>query len=256
MKRYLLILVCSVTFIQCTQVGRVDENIGGIRPKPISPPKVTEPPGAVPLDAQAAFQNGLKKLDSGDFYFAIWEFTQAIKHGPSVDHFWFSRGAARANIADFEGALIDFSTAIKLDSTNARYWADRGKLHSMLGEDSTAIADITRAIELDPCRPNYFLRRAAIKKGIGDDDGACKDAYIAVKLNGNYYPNPASEGIDVEACLNYDCVKEISRRRRSKFIPYNPILSQHPNRPRGPGGPGRRAKGAKYGEIDSISPKE
>ncbi len=233
MKKQLLILILSLIFIQCSQVGGSDDNTGGPRPKP----------GAMPLEAQAAFQNGLMQLDSGDYRFAIWEFTQAIKHGPSGDHYWFSRGATRANVGDFEGALRDFSRAIQLDSTNAKYWADRGKLYSMLREDSNAISDLTKAIELAPSQVNYFLRRAVVKQDLGDDDGACRDAYIAVKLNYNREPLPEASPrhMDVEDYLNYDCEEEIYHCQQSwsGFTPYNPQQINHVAGPRGPGGPMR-----------------
>jgi tetratricopeptide (TPR) repeat protein len=95
-------------------------------------------------------QQGIQKLETGDFRGAIDDFNQALEINPNLAPVYSYRGFARFLLGNPEDALADLTQAIKLDPNNAQAYENRGRIHLEMGNLQQAINDFTQAIEIDP----------------------------------------------------------------------------------------------------------
>ena len=103
-------------------------------------------------EAQGYFDQASKKLETGNYYGAIADFTKVIEINSSSNAY-LNRGNAKYNLKDYYGAIADF----------------------------------TKSLELDPSYVNAYVFRAVSKLSLGDKNGACMDAITARDLG---YQNP------------------------------------------------------------------
>jgi tetratricopeptide (TPR) repeat protein len=143
-----------------------------------------EPASAKPASAEPAseaYQQGVSRLDEGDFDAAIKAFTEAIRLEPQLTDAYKRRGFAYGRKGEQEKAIADFSEAIRLAPDDAEAYRNRGVSHGMKGDHDKAIADFTVAIRLEPNAPTYCNRSTAYFNK-NDLDKAIADCTEALRL--------------------------------------------------------------------------
>jgi Tfp pilus assembly protein PilF len=163
---------------------------------------------SAPARADAAFQEGMRRMGAGDYKAAVEGFTKAVNIWPRMATGYFERGVARTSMHQADAAIEDFKRAISKDpsmalahtalgeiyrergdltramnefalslqlntSTEALY--ERGQVHESLGQHQQAIEDYDAAIHEQPDAPFVYRARAMSLEALGDHDGAAKD---------------------------------------------------------------------------------
>src|SRR6266850_1021316 len=75
-------------------------------------------------DAKTHFNDGLAKIESGDYRGAIADFDQGIQLDPNDAEAYTNRAFAKAMLEDYAGAMADYNRGIALDSNDADAYAN------------------------------------------------------------------------------------------------------------------------------------
>ncbi len=185
--------------------------------------------------AQAAFDEGVKLLESKQFVEAEKMFNKAIEQTDIVEvkkRAYIYKGFALSGRQKHDEAILSFTEAIMLDSSDAASYIDRALAYIYSGNHEKAIADYKQATVIDPKGEQgqaayYYLARISITKweneeAIGyldklltlsptdaeayflrayakgatfDMEGSITDYDMAIKYNPNYMEAYANRGI-------------------------------------------------------------
>ena len=121
---------------------------------PQAPPSINNPTNATDYYAR-----GLSRLDSGDQWGAIQEFTQAIRLNPNFVEAYNSRGNARYYLEDKQGATEDYTQAIRLNPNFVEAYNNRANARSDIGDNQGAAEDYNQAIRLTAKDTNGYNKR-------------------------------------------------------------------------------------------------
>jgi serine/threonine protein kinase len=137
--------------------------------------------------AQALFNDGIKKSSEKDYKGAMADFTESIRLNPNNGQAYFLRGSVTSILQDRQGAINDYSKAISIDPENAQAYFFRGSEKSNLGDKKGAMDDYNESIRLEPQFLAYHLR-GMLKADAGDLQGAINDYSESIRLK----PEPMS----------------------------------------------------------------
>jgi len=153
-------------------------------PATFSTPKPQSTPSPQ-LTAQAFYNRGNSKDNSGHYREAIADYNQAIKLKPDFAYAYHNRGFVKSKLKDHKGAIADYNQAIKLKPDYANAYSNRGASKNKLKDYKGAIADYNKVIELKPDAYAYY-NRGNSKKALKDYRGAITDFRQAAKLFQQY----------------------------------------------------------------------
>lgn len=140
---------------------------------------------AMPSSAEEFFIRGLEKQSSGDYYFAIADFSKAINLRQDPRYF-LARAIAYRKVDDGR-ALSDLNVVLKLQPQNHQAMVLRGFTYMGMGLFNLARGDFNQAIYLKP-EPEYFYSRALLNRHEGRIEQSMADFNMAAqgfKLRGD-----------------------------------------------------------------------
>ncbi len=120
---------------------------------------------------------------------SITLFDDVIKKSQKIPIAYNNRALAKLNNGDNWGALYDFSMALKLDTSYTEAYLNRGLIHYNLGKLDEAMADYNKSLTFNPKLGAAFFNRALIKMKRKDKIGALEDLKIANSLDINEAEN-------------------------------------------------------------------
>lgn len=142
----------------------------------------TTPPPSPQVNTEQALQQGLDKIDAGDFQAAIDLLTKVVEANPNEVEAFYNRGLAYVQLKDYEKAIADYSQVLKLDSNDDEAYYNRGLARVELGDDAGAIADFTEVITRKPTNAEAFYNRALAYAELKEDTKAIGDLQKASEL--------------------------------------------------------------------------
>ena len=95
---------------------------------------------------------------------------------------YFKRAFDKVENGDYYGGIADYTKAIELNPNDADAYYNRGNAKRKLEDHYGAISDYTKAIELKPDYVSAYNNRGVAKESIGDLNGACSDWRKAANL--------------------------------------------------------------------------
>jgi tetratricopeptide (TPR) repeat protein len=135
--------------------------------------------------AKVFFDRALSRNEN-DNYWAISDFTEAIRINPQYGNAFLLRGINKNDLGDYYGAIADFTEAIRVKSdyiSLERIYRLRGMTKGVLGDLNGAIADFTEAIHINPKYSDVYFERGMTKRILGDVYGAISDFTEAIRFN-------------------------------------------------------------------------
>ena len=135
-------------------------------------------------------ENGLQKVNKGDFLGAIEDFTESIIANPNQQASYFDRALAKKLSKDYKSAIEDYSKVIELNKKkkgdesewNATLYVERGFCRFLSEDDKGAIEDYTKAIEYNQESYIAYGRRGIVNDFIEKFEEAILDFTKALDL--------------------------------------------------------------------------
>lgn len=103
---------------------------------------------------------GIDHTKEGDFYAAIWFFSEAIEKSPLFHQAYYNRGICFEHLGKYSKALVDFNKAIDVHPKFSSAYARRGLLYAFNMKFDEAKQNIDKAITIDPKNGLGFVSRA------------------------------------------------------------------------------------------------
>ena len=148
--------------------------IGEVTPTP-APAEPTQPPAPTPapetdtdINAEAALDDALESLRSGDSQAAIETLNAVIAAEPENAEAYVLRGIAYNQQNRYNEAINDLTQAVDLVPWSWEFITFRGDTYSQMGEYGEALFDYTRAVELNPRYLPAFQGRAQANASLSD----------------------------------------------------------------------------------------
>jgi tetratricopeptide (TPR) repeat protein len=144
-----------------------------------------------PSDPRAHYQRGNAYYDQGELDAAIADYTRAIQRNSNYVEAYYNRGLAKYDRQDPRGAIEDFNQVIRLNPKEAGAYYQRGLAYHDLKDFRTATEDYNKAIELAPGDAKAYQARGLARSATEDKQGALDDYTKAIQLDpknaGAYY---------------------------------------------------------------------
>ena len=126
-----------------------------------------------PERAQAAFEEGMRRMGPSNFAGAVEKFTESISASETAAAH-LERGNAYQNLGKADLALADWTRAIDLDSSMAAAFTARATYYRIKGDAEKALPDLNQSIQLDPSVDGYF-QRGQVYAALGQWNKAVED---------------------------------------------------------------------------------
>ena len=108
--------------------------------------------------AQEYLEDGNKKLDAGDHYGAIIDYTNAVYIEPNYSWGYNKRAYAKTKIKLFSEAIKDYDKALKLNPSDFWIYTFRGMAKYAAGNKDGACADVSEGVKLGHEKFRYVLK--------------------------------------------------------------------------------------------------
>jgi tetratricopeptide (TPR) repeat protein len=134
------------------------------------PTRVATPtPTPSSITAQAYYEEGLIRQETGDAENALQSFNWAIELDPAFAPAYIARGSIYLAQKEFWLAMADADSAIQADPTNAAAYAFYGETLRARGRGRSALEAFDRALDLDPSlKPETFRSRWLAARAASD----------------------------------------------------------------------------------------
>ena len=96
------------------------------------------------------FVRAYEKVENGDYYGAISDYTKAIEINPNFSLAYSNRAASKERINDPKGALDDYIRALEIEPNSYISHQGVGWAKNVLGDYSGAIIAFNKSIEINP----------------------------------------------------------------------------------------------------------
>ncbi|MEL7037095.1 MAG: tetratricopeptide repeat protein [Cyanobacteria bacterium J06592_8] len=136
-----------------------------------------------PENPKAYHQRGNAYYDLEDYQQAIADYTQAIQLDPNYTNAYFNRGLARYDAQDFQGAIVDYSKVIELDPQDTDAYFKRGLAQYSLQNYQKAIEDYSEVLRIKPDDSQAYRSRGLARINTGDLQAALADYTQAIQLS-------------------------------------------------------------------------
>jgi tetratricopeptide (TPR) repeat protein len=124
-----------------------------------------------------------KKVKSGDYQGAIFDYTTAMKKTTLYLHeLYFKRGLTKTKLGDYRGGISDYTKAIQLNPKYAEAYNNRSAAKLNLKDHLGAKADANKAISINPNIAEAYYNRGAAKINLGEKESGCLDLSKAGEL--------------------------------------------------------------------------
>jgi len=152
--------------------------------------------------------SGKNKIESGDYYGAISDFSRVLELTPkdmiaNTGFIYSQIGSLKFKLKDYPGTISSYNEAIRLDPSSSSNYFFRAIAKEALNDSYGAISDYTRTIELDPSDSYNYYARGNLKSGLNDDEGAIKDYSKAIELKSDEYTYYYFRGRSFDKIKNY-----------------------------------------------------
>ena len=121
---------------------------------------------------EAGFQNGLYKMEAGNFADAIADFEAYTENETYAAGAYYNIGVCKMNSGDFAGAVEAFGSCEEKGGTYEGLYYNRGVSSLMGGNWAEAEADFTKSIETEPYADDARYNLAVCKMQQGDYENA------------------------------------------------------------------------------------
>lgn len=135
------------------------------------------------LSAGEWYNQGVDKLEAGDYEGALASFTESIKLNAQDADAFYNRAYTHHSLGNYEAAVADYSQAIKLNSQFAYAYGNRCYAHYLMKNYGAAIEDCSKAVELQPNFADFYIYRANAQDELGNYQAALADYSDAIRLN-------------------------------------------------------------------------
>jgi tetratricopeptide (TPR) repeat protein len=144
---------------------------------------------AEPTASAVEFYNqGVDKLEAGDYEGAVTDFQQALQLNPEDADTHYNLGYAHLNLGSYEQAIEAYTAAIRLNPQFAQAYSNRAYAHYFLQNYAKTITDSTRALERDPDPQTAYvtyIRRGNAYDELANHEAAIEDYSSAIALDGD-----------------------------------------------------------------------
>ena len=121
---------------------------------------------------EAGFQNGLYKLEAGNYEGAIADFEAYTGNETFAAGAYYNIGVCKMNSGDFAGAVEAFRTCEEKGGTFEGLYYNRGVCSLMTANWADAEADFSKSIETEPFTDDARYNLAICKMQQGDNENA------------------------------------------------------------------------------------
>jgi len=149
----------------------------------------------------SALDRGIAHYRSGQYFFAVDDFNEAVRESPKSVAAYVNRGITRVRLGDVNGAIEDYNRAIELAPGDPEVYFARGNALVAAGQYVTAVDDYTRAVELSPRFARAWFNRGTARSMSGQADAAMKDWLHAIEVEADPWARSAmrrSAGLEVQ----------------------------------------------------------
>lgn len=134
--------------------------------------------------AEAHYNRGTERLQTGDLVKAVIELSRSIELDPKQADAYNNRGAAYVGQKNYDAAIADFTRSLELNPTEAAY-RNRAGIYFNSKKLPEAIADYSEAIKLKPSAESYMNRGLAYVQ-IDKEDLGLADYDRAIQSDPKY----------------------------------------------------------------------
>lgn len=136
---------------------------------------------ALPEDpSKAAFDDGVRAYQSGQFAEAVQAFTEAIESDPQLASAYSNRCLAELQQEIVEQAIADCTHSLDLNPANPDAYLNRGLAHYRLMQPRAALVDFTQVLELTPENYRAYYNRGLARFDLEDYEGAISDYSLSI----------------------------------------------------------------------------
>ena len=134
-------------------------------------------------------KKGNESFYKGNYFEAIFNYTEHLKKDPNSSKAYFSRGLSKRKIGDYYGGIIDYLKASKISPKEAYIFEDLGNIYNYdLKNYKKAIEYYSTAIRLKPDFVKAYANRAFAYENINNFQKSILDYKKAIEIN-NSDPN-------------------------------------------------------------------
>ncbi|PYM24846.1 MAG: hypothetical protein DMD78_07905 [Candidatus Rokuibacteriota bacterium] len=148
-----------------------------------------------------ALDRGIAHYRSGQYFFAVDDFNEAVRESPKSVAAYVNRGITRVRLGDLNGAIEDYNRAVQLAPGDPEVYFARGNALVAAGQYLTAVDEYTRAVELSPRFARAWFNRGTARSMSGQADAAMKDWLQAIEVETDPWARSAmrrSAGLEVQ----------------------------------------------------------
>lgn len=139
-----------------------------------------------------------------------------------VDNY-FEQGLARMDAGDYEGAIALFDNAIKLSLGDiAEVYVCRGEAFGYLGRWQDAEQSINEALRHQPYLATAYNERGNVRRFQGQIEDAIADYTMAIHIDATYYEAYYNRALAYEECKQFDDAED----DLTHTLAFNPMVSQ------------------------------
>src|SRR5438093_1467698 len=113
-----------------------------------------------------ALDRGIAHYRSGQYFFAVDDFNEAVRESPKSVAAYVNRGITRVRLGDLNGAIEDYNRAVQLAPGDPEVYFARGNALVAAGQYLTAVDEYTRAVELSPRFARAWFNRGTARSPI------------------------------------------------------------------------------------------
>lgn len=132
------------------------------------------------LTAVDYFERGSEQFALGEYFDAIYDFSEAIRLNPAFEEAYSAKGYTFFQLGQFTQAVDYCTKAIEINPDFAEAYSNRGIAYGGLKDYNSAISDFSEAIRIDPGFALAYSNRAFAKFQLGMP--FCSDIYYACAL--------------------------------------------------------------------------